>query len=89
LKDFCKENKLNWDNVEILRYITIYRNLYTYMKDFHEGKYGKFLFLLGKYMLTKKLNNEDLIKLYKQESNNAFLHQLQNASYNRFCKSNY
>ena len=56
-KDFCKENELNWDNVELLG-ILQYIGICTLYKDFHEGKYGEFLFLLGKYLLTKKLNNE-------------------------------
>ena len=56
-EDFCKENDLNWDNVELLG-ILQYIGICTLYKDFHEGKYGEFLFLLGKYLLTKKLNNE-------------------------------
>jgi GTP:adenosylcobinamide-phosphate guanylyltransferase/thiamine kinase-like enzyme len=55
-ENFCKENKLNWDNVEILG-ILQYIGICTLYENFHEGKYGKFLFLLGKYMLTKKINN--------------------------------
>ena len=54
-KDFCKEKNYNWDNVEmlsILQYISI-SSLYP---EFHNGHYGKFLFLLGKYQLAKKLN---------------------------------
>ncbi len=58
-EDFCKENNLNWDNVELLG-ILQYIGICTLYKDFHEGKYGEFLFLLGKYLLTKKLNNEKL-----------------------------
>ena len=56
-KNFCKENDLNWGNVELLG-ILQYIGICTLYKDFHEGEYGKFLFLLGKYLLTKKLNNE-------------------------------
>ena len=56
-EDFCKENNLNWDNVELLGTLQ-YIGICTLYKDFHEGKYGEFLFLLGKYLLTKKLNNE-------------------------------
>ena len=56
-EDFCKENDLNWDNVELLGTLQ-YIGICTLYKDFHEGKYGEFLFLLGKYLLTKKLNNE-------------------------------
>ena len=53
-KEYCKNNKLNWENIELLsiiQYITI-SPLYP---DFHNGEYGKFLFLLGKYQLAKKL----------------------------------
>ena len=56
-KDFCEDNDLNWDNVELLG-ILQYIGICTLYKDFHEGKYGEFLFLLGKYLLTKKLNND-------------------------------
>tara|TARA_B100000963_G_C22639539_1_gene679654 strand:+ start:1375 stop:3069 length:1695 start_codon:yes stop_codon:yes gene_type:complete len=55
-ESFCKENNLNWDNVELLG-ILQYIGICTLYKDFHEGKYGEFLFLLGKYMLTKRINN--------------------------------
>jgi hypothetical protein len=51
---FCNENKYDWKNVEllsILQYIAI-SSLYP---DFHEGEYGRFLFLLGKYQLAKRL----------------------------------
>ena len=58
-EDFCKENDLDWDNVELLGTLQ-YIGICTLYKDFHEGKYGEFLFLLGKYLLTKKLNNEKL-----------------------------
>tara|TARA_R110001592_G_scaffold171881_1_gene410319 strand:- start:6042 stop:7727 length:1686 start_codon:yes stop_codon:yes gene_type:complete len=53
---FCEENLLNWDNVELLG-ILQYIGICSLYEDFHEGKYGKFLFLLGKYLLTKKLEN--------------------------------
>ena len=53
---FCEENLLDWDNVELLG-ILQYIGICSLYEDFHEGKYGKFLFLLGKYLLTKKLNN--------------------------------
>jgi|TARA_R100000479_G_scaffold161095_2_gene98744 GTP:adenosylcobinamide-phosphate guanylyltransferase len=54
---FCKNNNLDWDNVELLG-ILQYIGICSLYQDFHEGKYGEFLFLLGKYLLTKKLNNE-------------------------------
>ena len=55
-KEYCKNSKLNWENIELLsiiQYITI-SPLYP---DFHKGEYGRFLFLLGKYQLAKKLKN--------------------------------
>ena len=58
-EEFCKENKFDWDNVELLG-ILQYIGICTLYKDFHEGRYGEFLFLLGKYLLTKKLNNEKI-----------------------------
>ena len=58
-EEFCKENELNWDNIELLG-ILQYIGICTLYKDFHEGKYGEFLFLLGKYLLTKKLDNGKL-----------------------------
>ena len=55
LKMFCKENNFNWDNVELLG-ILQYVGICSLYKEFHKGKYGEFLFLLGKYLLTKKLS---------------------------------
>jgi hypothetical protein len=56
-KEFCYKNNYNWDNVELLG-ILQYLGICSLYKYFHEGKYGDFLFLYGKYLLTKKLNNE-------------------------------
>ena len=42
--------KANWD----INYVNI-APLYDYFKD---GSYGNFLFLLGKFLLTKQLNSE-------------------------------
>ena len=56
-KSFCKNNNLNWDNVELLG-ILQYIGICSLYQEFHKGEYGEFLFLLGKYLLTKKLNNE-------------------------------
>ena len=56
---FCEENKLNWHNVKLLG-ILQYIGICSLYEDFHEGRYGEFLFLLGKYMLTKNLNNGKL-----------------------------
>lgn len=54
---FCNENNLNWDNVVLLG-ILQYIGICSLYKDFHNEKYGEFLFLLGKYKLTKLLNNK-------------------------------
>lgn len=60
LKEFCFEKGYDYDHVQftgILNYLNI-ASLYDKVDN---GKYGKFLFLLGKYMLTKlleKKNNE-------------------------------
>ena len=48
-----KQEAKNRENIELLsiiQYITI-SSLYP---DFHNGEYGRFLFLLGKYKLAKK-----------------------------------
>ena len=51
---FCNENDLDWDNVVLLG-ILQYIGISSLYEDFHEGEYGRFLFLLGKYLLTKKV----------------------------------
>ena len=54
LKKFCFQNDLSWSHVKLigaLNYINI-APLYEYFKD---GSYGDFLFLLGKFLLTKQL----------------------------------
>ena len=55
LEDFCKEKNYNWGNVEILS-ILQYISISSLYPEFHNGDYGRFLFLLGKYQLAKKLN---------------------------------
>ena len=57
-EDFCNENDLKWDNVMLLG-ILQYIGICSLYKDFHNGKYGEFLFLLGKCMLTKFLNRTE------------------------------
>ena len=54
-REFCKEYNYNWDNVELLG-ILQYFNICTLYGSFKDGKYGNFLFLYGKYLLTKHLN---------------------------------
>jgi|TARA_R100000234_G_scaffold100399_1_gene69253 dTDP-glucose pyrophosphorylase len=55
-EEWCKENDYDWYNVELLG-ILHYLNICTLYDNFQNGEYGKFLFLYGKYLLTKHLNN--------------------------------
>jgi hypothetical protein len=55
-EDWCNENGYDWYNVELLG-ILHYLNICTLYDNFQNGEYGKFLFLYGKYLLTKHLNN--------------------------------
>ena len=52
---WCKDNDYNWECVELLG-ILHYLNICTLYDNFQNGDYGKFLFLYGKYLLTKHLN---------------------------------
>jgi len=54
-ESFCKDNDLCWDHVELLGTLQ-YIGICSLYQKFHNGEYGNFLFLLGKYLLTKKLN---------------------------------
>ena len=54
-KQFCISNGFNWKIIELLGVLQ-YLNICTLYKHFHKGRYGEFLFLYGKLMLTKKLN---------------------------------
>ena len=56
-REFCKEYNYNWDNVELLG-ILQYFNICTLYGSFKDGKYGNFLFLYGKYLLSKFLSEE-------------------------------
>ena len=60
-KEFCEENGYVWNNVELLS-ILHYINICTLYDNFQDGKYGRFLFLYGKYLLAKffikEQNNE-------------------------------
>ena len=60
LKGFCKVNGFDWNNIKLLG-ILHYINISTLYNDFRGGRYGEFLFLLGKYLLTQHLkhNNEN------------------------------
>mgnify|MGYP003642340598 FL=1 len=56
-KQFCQDSNYSWQNVELLG-ILHYLNICTLYDNFKGGKYGNFLFLYGKYLLTKFLNKE-------------------------------
>ena len=59
-KQFCQDNNYSWENVKLLG-ILHYLNICTLYDNFKGGKYGNFLFLYGKYLLTKyqkEVNNE-------------------------------
>ena len=52
LERFCNDKNYDWKAVELLG-ILQYLNICTLYDNFQNGKYGKFLFLYGKYLLTK------------------------------------
>ena len=56
VKNWCNKNGYDWYNVKLLG-ILHYLNICTLYDNFQNGEYGKFLFLYGKYLLTKHLNN--------------------------------
>ena len=51
-KEFCNKYNYDWYHVELLG-ILHYLNICTLYNNFQNGEYGKFLFLYGKYLLTK------------------------------------
>ena len=53
--NLCHKNDYKWDKVELLG-ILQYFSICTLYDNFKEGRYGKFLFLYGKYQLTKLMN---------------------------------
>jgi GTP:adenosylcobinamide-phosphate guanylyltransferase len=55
-ENWCNENEYDWYSVKLLG-ILHYLNICSLYDNFQDGKYGKFLFLYGKYLLTKHLNN--------------------------------
>ncbi len=52
---FCKENDYDWNHVRLLGAIH-YINIAPFYGDYEGGKYSKFIFLLGKFLLTKHIN---------------------------------
>jgi hypothetical protein len=57
LEKFCKNNIYSWENVKLLGALQ-YLGISSLYNDFHNGDYGKFLFLYGKYLLTKLINSK-------------------------------
>ncbi|MAH43824.1 hypothetical protein CL614_08970 [archaeon] len=59
LEEFCTQNGYDYSHVQLVGILN-YLNIASLYGKFENGKYGNFLFLLGKYMLTKLLekNNE-------------------------------
>jgi len=53
-EDWCNKNNYDWECIELLG-ILHYLNICTLYDNFQNGKYGNFLFLYGKYLLTKYL----------------------------------
>ena len=58
LKSFCFEKEYDYNHVQLTGILN-YLNIASLYDKFDNGKYGKFLFLLGKYMLTKLLEKKD------------------------------
>lgn len=56
-KNFCDNHGYDWHNIELLG-ILHYINICTLYSNFHDGQYGKFLFLYGKLLLTEYFNDE-------------------------------
>jgi len=57
LKTFVIEKGLDWYNIRLLGALH-YLNICTLYKDFHNGEYGRFLFLYSKYLLQNILQNK-------------------------------
>jgi dTDP-glucose pyrophosphorylase len=55
LKTFCTTRNYSWENVQLLG-ILQYLGISSLYQNFQEGEYGRFLFLYGKYLLSKHLN---------------------------------
>jgi hypothetical protein len=52
LERFCNRNNLSYSHVKLLGILN-YLNIASLYDGFQEGRYGKFLYLLGKKMLTQ------------------------------------
>jgi GTP:adenosylcobinamide-phosphate guanylyltransferase len=58
LKEFCIDEGYDYNHIKLLSAI-IYLNIASLYQNFEDGKYGKFLFLLGKLKLMECLNDEN------------------------------
>tara|TARA_B100000427_G_scaffold321104_1_gene321232 strand:- start:141 stop:1739 length:1599 start_codon:yes stop_codon:yes gene_type:complete len=63
--DFCHKNDYLWSKIELLGVLQ-YFSICTLYENFKDGKYGKFLFLYGKYLLSKIITRS---RNEKQEAN--------------------
>ena len=57
LKSFCVNNNLCWSNVKLIGILN-FINISPLYQNFDNGRYGRFLFLLGKLMLTRMLEDK-------------------------------
>jgi hypothetical protein len=57
LKKWCKMMNYSWENIQLLGTLQ-YLNICCLYDNFHNGEYGKFLFLHGKHQLSKLLNKD-------------------------------
>ena len=51
-KQFCQENNFCWQNIKLLAIIH-YMSICNLYSDFDNNRYGNFLFLYSKYLLSK------------------------------------
>tara|TARA_R110001583_G_scaffold16234_12_gene66289 strand:- start:27473 stop:29023 length:1551 start_codon:yes stop_codon:yes gene_type:complete len=56
LERFCVINNYDWKHVSLLG-ILHYINIAPFYRDYDDGRYSKFIFLLGKLLLTKHLRD--------------------------------
>jgi len=58
LKKWCKMMNYSWENVQLLGTLQ-YLGISSLYDGFHNGDYGKFLFLHGKHQLSKLINKTE------------------------------
>jgi len=57
LREFCENNNICWLNVRLAGVLN-FINISPLYQNFDGGKYGRFLFLLGKLLLTRIIKNK-------------------------------